>query len=186
MPFTFTPQALPEVLLVTYERFDDERGYFAETFRDDVFRAQGLGPFVQDNVSRSTQRVLRGLHFQREPRALDKLVRCARGRIFDVAVDIRRGSPTFRRFVALELDERENRMLYVPKGFAHGFCVLSESAEVVYKMTGSFSPAHDAGIAWDDPELGIPWPVKNPILSARDRASPTLGDATETFVYRPG
>jgi dTDP-4-dehydrorhamnose 3,5-epimerase len=183
MKLTFTPQAIPEVMVVEHERIGDSRGFFAETWREDQFQERGLPRFVQDNLSRSAKGVLRGLHFQKRPDAIGKLVRCSRGRIFDVAVDIRRGSPTFARYVTVELDEDSGRMLWVPEGFAHGFCVLSESADVQYKVTGTFSPACDCGIRWNDPQIGVPWPIQPPTLSARDQKSPLLAESQDLFTY---
>jgi dTDP-4-dehydrorhamnose 3,5-epimerase len=184
MKLSFTPQAIPEVLVVEHERIGDARGFFAETWREDQFAAHGLQPFVQDNLSRSAKGVLRGLHFQKEPAAIGKLVRCSRGRIFDVAVDLRRGSPTFAAYVTVELDETSGRMLWVPYGFAHGFCVLSDTADVQYKVTGYFSAAHDSGIRWDDPQVHVPWPVREPVLSARDQQAPLLAESQDLFTYR--
>ena len=181
MKFSFTPQAIPEVLVVEHERVGDARGSFAEIFREDVLAGHGIGGFVQDNVSRSARGVIRGLHFQKEPAAIAKLVRCARGRIYDVAVDVRKSSPTFRKFVTVELDENESRMLYVPLGFAHGFCVLSDIAEIHYKVTGYFSAPHDCGIRWNDPQVDVPWPVSDPILSARDQRAPFLAESQDLF-----
>jgi len=181
MNFTFTPCRIPEVLLVEHERVGDNRGFFAETFREAPFREHGLGPFVQENLSRSASGVLRGLHFQKAPAAIAKLVRCTRGRIFDVAVDLRRSSPTFREVVAVELCESDNHMLFVPVGFAHGFSVLSDVAEISYKTTGYYSAEHDCGIRWNDPELNVPWPVSEPSLSSRDRQLPLLREAMATI-----
>lgn len=148
-----------------------------ETYNSAVFRDAGLPEtFVQDNHSRSVRGVLRGLHFQ-EPNPQGKLVRAVRGAIFDVAVDIRRSSPGYGRWVGVELTEDNRRMLWVPEGFAHGFCVVSDSADVVYKCTRLYEPANDRNIAWNDPQIGIEWPVGNPSLSAKDAAAPRLSDA---------
>jgi dTDP-4-dehydrorhamnose 3,5-epimerase len=167
---------LDGVVLVEPEVHGDERGFLVETFRDDRWRELGVGlDFVQENHSRSHQGILRGLHFQTSP-GQAKLVRCLRGRIWDVAVDLRRDSPTYRRWEAFELDDELHRQLLVPVGFAHGFCVLSELADVAYKLSSYYDPDTEAGIAWDDPEVGVEWPVSEPSLSERDRDAPRLSD----------
>ena len=154
--------------------FVDDRGFFVETYRRADLVAHGITvEFVQDNHSRSARGTVRGLHYQLSP-GQPKLIRVARGSIFDVVVDIRRDSPTFGQHETFELDDRLHRQLYVPVGFAHGFCTLSEVADVVYKVGSYYDPAAESGIAWDDPELGIAWPVDDPILSLRDRANPRL------------
>jgi dTDP-4-dehydrorhamnose 3,5-epimerase len=168
------PTDIPEVLLVHPDVHADGRGFFLETYHADKYRAHGInGPFVQDNHSRSAIGTLRGLHLQIE-RPQGKLVRVIEGEIYDVAVDVRRGSPTFGRFVAVALTAENFRQCYVPPGFAHGFCVVSPTAQVEYKCTDLYDPACEIGIAWDDPALAIPWPVKEPVLSARDAQHPTL------------
>jgi dTDP-4-dehydrorhamnose 3,5-epimerase len=177
MQFEIERLALPEVLGITHGRVEDSRGFFAETFREEDFLAAGLPRFVQDNHARSARHVLRGLHYQIRPAAMGKLVRCLRGRIFDVAVDIRRGSPTCGQWVGLELAEEDRRMVYIPEGFAHGYCALTEDCEVFYKTTGYYSPAHDRGIRWDDPALKIQWPVAGPVLSQKDASAPLFKDA---------
>lgn len=170
---------LPGLLLVEPRAIDDERGAFCETFRADLFEA-AAGPvrFVQDNQSRSLRKgTLRGLHYQKPPRGQGKLVRALRGAILDVAVDARRDSPTFGRHVALELSEANRRQLFVPDGFLHGFCTLVDDVEVAYKVTDYYSPAHDAGVRWNDPDLGIAWPVDEPILSPKDARAPWFREA---------
>lgn len=169
------PTRLDGLALVEPDVHGDERGFLVETFRDPVWRELGVDApaFVQDNHSRSRGGTLRGLHFQTRP-GQAKLVRCARGRIFDVAVDLRRGSPSFGEWEGVELDDVAHRQLYVPVGFAHGFVVLSEQADVAYKLSSPFDPATEAGIAWDDPELGVRWPVDEPLVSERDRSAPRL------------
>ncbi len=148
-----------------------------ETWHAARFRAAGIeGPFVQDNQSRSARGVLRGLHYQ-EPNPQGKLVRCSRGALFDVAVDIRVGSPNFGRWYGEELSEENNRMLWIPAGFAHGFCALSEIADLSYKCTAFYDASADRAIAWNDPEIGIEWPITTPTLSAKDTAAPRLKDA---------
>jgi len=165
---------LPGVVVIEPEVHKDERGFFLETFHGERYRRHGLPEvFVQDNHSRSVRGTLRGLHAQlRRPQG--KLVRVVAGEVWDVAVDIRVGSPTFRRWVAVVLSAGNFRELYVPPGFAHGFCVLSEVAEVEYKCTDYYDPEGELRLAWNDPELAIPWPVRDPILSAKDRAARTL------------
>jgi dTDP-4-dehydrorhamnose 3,5-epimerase len=165
---------LPGVVVIEPEVHKDERGFFLETFHGERYRRHGLPEvFVQDNHSRSVRGTLRGLHAQlRRPQG--KLVRVVAGEVWDVAVDIRVGSPTFRKWVAVVLSAGNFRELYVPPGFAHGFCVLSEVAEVEYKCTDYYDPESELRLAWNDPELAIPWPVRDPILSAKDRAARTL------------
>jgi dTDP-4-dehydrorhamnose 3,5-epimerase len=177
----FLPTELPEIRIVELDVFRDERGFFAETHRVDRFAAAGIeATFVQDNHSGSVRGVLRGLHAQdRLPQG--KLVRVLRGEIFDVAVDIRRGSPTFGRWVGVTLSADNKRQLWVPPGFAHGFSVTSATADVVYKVTAYYSPEHDRGIRWNDPAIGIDWPLDvPPLLSGKDEKAPLLRDA-ETF-----
>ena len=159
----------------------DARGFFVETFMRDEYRDAGIDvEFVQDNHSRSGAGTLRGLHFQRRP-GQAKLVRCARGAIWDVVVDIRPGSPTLGQFEAFELDDVTHRQLFVPVGFAHGFCVMSEVADVTYKVSSPYDPTEEFGIAWDDPQIAIPWPTDAPLLSERDRNNPTLGTVVAGF-----
>ena len=174
MPFRFVPQEIPEVLLVEADTYNDARGFFLETYRERDFSAAGLPRFVQDNHSRSTRGVLRGLHWQVAPAAMAKLVRCVRGRIFDVAVDVRPDASTFGAFVTAVLDGETGRMLYVPEGFAHGFCVLSDVADVVYRQSAYYSKEHERTLRYDDPSIGIPWPVDDPILSEKDAEAPAL------------
>ncbi len=168
---------LPGVLLLEPRVFRDDRGFFLESFNAARFAEHGLPTeFVQDNHSRSARGVLRGLHYQRrQPQG--KLVSVVRGEIWDVAVDIRDGSPTFGRSFAMTLDEDSRQLLWIPPGFAHGFCVLSDGADVLYKCTTLYDAADDRGIRWDDPALGIEWPIADPILSAKDRALPSLAEA---------
>ncbi len=184
MPFTFHRLKIPDVILIEPPIFKDERGLFMETYRFSEFASFGIKEqFVQDNHSKSGHPVLRGLHYQKNPRAQGKLVRVVRGEIFDVAVDIRKGSPTYGRWVGATLSAENTRMLYVPIGFAHGLCVLSEVAEVLYKVTEEYSPREEGGIAWNDPEIGIRWPVTNPVLSSQDADNPFLKDSDINFVY---
>jgi len=170
----FTPLALDGVVLVEPAVHRDGRGFFLETYHLEKYRAGGIAtPFVQDNHSCSVGRTLRGLHAQlRNPQG--KLVRVVEGLIFDVAVDIRRGSPTWGRWLGVELGSENFRQLYVPPGYAHGFYVLSEQAQVEYKCTALYDPGDEITLAWNDPDIGIDWPVSDPILSDRDRCAPTL------------
>lgn len=178
-------QAIPAVLLIEPKRFGDERGFFSEVWKRSALAAHGLDvDFVQDNHSLSRDvGVLRGLHFQRPPTAQGKLIRVVRGRILDVAVDIREGSPTYRQHVAVELSAANWQQLWVPRGFAHGFLTLEPDTEVVYKVDAPYDPATDGGIAWDDPDLGIRWPLPpgGPILSDKDRRAPRLAEAAPIF-----
>jgi dTDP-4-dehydrorhamnose 3,5-epimerase len=178
-----TPTSLPEVLLLEPRLHGDGRGFFYESFQALRYAEAGIpGPFVQDNHSRSSRGTLRGLHFQ-EPKSQGKLVQVLRGTVYDVAVDVRRGSPRFGEWVAVELSDVNPRQLWIPQGFAHGFCVLSESADFFYKCTAYYAPDAERAIAWNDPGLAIPWPVPEPLLSAKDRAAPRLQDAPVLPAY---
>lgn len=186
MPFEFIKMDVPGLVVVDPRVMGDERGSFLEVYKHSEFARNGIAEhFVQDNYSRSARTVLRGLHYQLDPKAQGKLVRCVKGRIFDVAVDIRLGSPTYARWTGIELSEANNLMLYLPAGFAHGFLALSDGVEVLYKCTEEYSPAHDRGIIWNDPEIGIDWPIREPLLSEKDRRHPLLRDAENTFRFRP-
>jgi dTDP-4-dehydrorhamnose 3,5-epimerase len=177
MKFRFQPLEIPDVILVSHEIFRDQRGFFLESFREEPFLEQGIPRFVQDNHARSTGNVLRGLHYQIRPAAIGKLVRCLRGRIFDVAVDIRKGSPTYAKWVGVELTDENCRMVYIPEGFAHAYCALTDECEVFYKTTGYYSPLHDRGFRWNDPDVAIEWPISDPVLSPKDADAPLLKDA---------
>ena len=169
--------SLPGVVIIEPKVFGDDRGFFLETYQLARYAAAGITePFVQDNLSRSARGTLRGLHFQ-EPNPQGKLVQALRGTVYDVAVDIRRGSPTFGRWFGAELSEQNRRQMWIPAGFAHGFCVVSESADFAYKCTANYAPEAGRAIAWDDPDLGIDWPITEPLLSAQDRNAPRLRDA---------
>lgn len=184
MPFEFKPTRIPAVILVEPRAFEDGRGFFMETYKASEFTTAGISrPFVQDNYSRSGPGVLRGLHYQKAPAAQAKLVSAVRGAVFDVAVDIRTGSPTYGEWVGAELSESNRRMLYVPRGFAHGFCVLGDGADVHYKVDSEYSPEHDRGIAWDDPDIGIDWPVSEPALSEKDSRHPSISSADSGLRY---
>lgn len=171
-----TETTLPGVLVLEPRVFADDRGWFCETYHSERFRDHGITPsFVQDNHSSSKRGVVRGLHFQ-EPNPQGKLVRCIRGSVFDVAVDIRVGSPTFGKWFGLDLTEENHLMLWIPEGFAHGFCATSDTADIVYKCTSLWEQAHDRSLLWNDPDIGIRWPVTSAeaILSAKDAAAPHL------------
>jgi dTDP-4-dehydrorhamnose 3,5-epimerase len=186
MPFAFKRLDIPAVVLIEPKVFEDERGFFMETYKMPDFVAAGINvDFVQENHSRSSKGVLRGLHYQNPPFAQGKLVRAVRGEIFDVAVDIRRGSPTWGKWVGVVLSEENKNILYVPAGLAHGFCVLSRIAEVLYKTTNVYSAESEAGIIWNDEDLNIDWPVKEPILSEKDGRLPSLKNADIRFCYNP-
>jgi len=187
MPFTFIPLAIPDVLLIEPRVFGDERGFFLETYKYSDFAAVGVPRhFVQVNHSRSARNVLRGLHYQKAPAAQGKLVLVMNGAIFDVAVDIRKGAPTYGQWVGATLSADNHHLLYIPPGFAHGFCILSESADVLYQITVEYSPEHDRGILWNDPDIGVEWPITNPQLSAKDTQQPRLHAADNNFVYPAG
>jgi dTDP-4-dehydrorhamnose 3,5-epimerase len=178
---------IPGLAVIQPSIHGDERGFFSETYRHNWHAELGIPPqkqFVQDNHSRSRRGVVRGMHFH-IGEGVAKLVRCARGRILDVAVDLRRGSPTYGQWEAVELDEESMRTLYVPVGFAHGFCVLSESADVLYKQTAYYDPALERGIAWNDPDVAIQWPLpaEELIVSERDAAAPRLREIEEELPF---
>ncbi len=174
---------LEDLVLLEPEAHGDERGFLLESYRAEVWAELGVeAEFVQDNHSRSGEGILRGIHFQLAP-GQAKLVRCARGRIWDVAVDLRRDSPSFGRWEAHELDDQRHHQFYVPAGFGHGFCVLSEVADVHYKLSTYYDPETERGIAWDDPEVGIEWPVADPQLSERDRNAPRLAELAEELGF---
>jgi dTDP-4-dehydrorhamnose 3,5-epimerase len=176
----FEPTAIPDVVLIRPKVFGDPRGYFFESWEERKFAAAGLDlKFVQDNHSRSARHILRGLHYQIQ-QAQGKLVRVVTGAVFDVAVDIRRSSPTFGRWVGVTLTEENHHMLWVPPGFAHGFVVLSESADFLYRCTDFWAPPHERAIAWNDPDLGIKWPLPEgaqPLLSTKDAVAGSFRDA---------
>lgn len=180
------PCRLPGAVVIEPRAFRDERGFFVETYRSQWHAEAGIPEgecFVQDNHSRSTRGVVRGMHFHIGD-GVAKLVRCARGRIVDVIVDLRRGSPTYAQWEAVELDEENLRELYVPVGLAHGFCVLSDVADVLYKQTAYYDPAVERGIAWDDPQIAIQWPAGiEPVVSARDAAAPMLRELADELPF---
>ncbi|MHC4925170.1 MAG: dTDP-4-dehydrorhamnose 3,5-epimerase [Planctomycetota bacterium] len=180
-----TETGLEGLLVVEGRIFRDDRGFFTETWHRREFEELGIqAEFVQDNHSRSTRGVLRGIHYQAGEAPMGKLVRCTRGEIFDVAVDLRAGSPTFGRWFGARLDEVRMRQLWIPAGFGHGFVTLSEEAEVQYKCTAYYSPEDEGGVRWDDPDIGVEWPIGEPILSERDRQAPSLSAYAERPAFR--
>ncbi|GET33754.1 dTDP-4-dehydrorhamnose 3,5-epimerase [Prolixibacter bellariivorans] len=183
---TFTKTSIPGVFIIEPKVFGDARGYFFESFSQKEFE-QHIGNinFVQDNESRSTRGVLRGLHFQRPPFAQAKLVRCIEGEVLDVAVDLRLGSPTYKQYVAVKLTGENKHQLFIPRGFAHGFVVLSETATFAYKVDNVYAPDHDGGIAWNDPEINVDWQIDEAEvkLSAKDEALKPLNETDNPFKY---
>lgn len=178
MTFEFEKQKIEDVILVKPQIFGDNRGFFTETYKKSNFIKNGITvDFVQDNHSKSSKHVLRGLHYQAKPYAQAKLVRCVKGKIFDVAVDLRKNSKTFKSYVKVELSEDNKHMLFIPDGFAHGFVVLSDEAELLYKTSQEYSSSHDRGVFWADKELNINWEIDfEPILSEKDKKQPKLKD----------
>ena len=187
MPFKFTRTAIPEVILIAPQVLPDQRGFFMETYKRSEFAAQGIREiFVQSNHSKSSRGILRGLHYQKNPKAQAKLIRAVSGQIYDVVVDLRQGGPTYGKWIAAMLSAESKTMLYAPAGFAHGFCVTSEDAEILYMTSEEYAPDHEAGVLWNDADLGINWPVPEPQLSIRDKAWPPLKLADNNFYYGEG
>ena len=185
MPFTFKRLSIPDVILVEPQSFSDDRGFFFESFKESDFFANGIDKkFVQDNFSHSVNGVIRGLHFQKAPKAQAKLMTVLKGKIFDVAVDIRKNSPTYGKWVSEILSGDTHNLLYVPEGFAHGFCVISDEADVLYKVSNEYSQEHERSIIWNDPKLDIQWPIKKPIISNKDNKLSLLENLDNDFVYR--
>ena len=179
MGFRRLETKLPDVALIEPDVHGDERGFLVETFREDALAELGIEVrFVQDNHSRSEGPVLRGIHMQR---GQAKLVRCPRGRIWDLAVDLRPDSPTYKQWEGHELDGERHRQLFVPDGFGHGFCLLSDEADVLYRLSSYYDPDLEHGVAWDDPELAIEWPITDPVLSERDRTAPRLAEVADSL-----
>jgi len=177
MPFIFEKTFIDDLIIIAPKVFSDNRGFFYENFKQSDFEKAGIKEkFVQDNHSLSAKGTIRGLHFQKKPFSQGKLVRCTRGRVWDVAVDLRKDSPFFGKYFSIELSEANKQMLYVPPGFAHGFLALSDNAEFLYKCTEEYSPEADGGIRWDDPEIGIKWPIDKTevIISEKDALLPLL------------
>jgi len=175
MSFTFKALSIPDIILVEPDVFPDNRGSFFEIFRESEFYIAHLPVrFPQDNFSFSEKNVIRGLHYQKHPKTQGKIVSVLKGRVWDVAVDIRRNSSTYLRWISIELNDENRSMLYIPPGFAHGFLALSDDVHLLYKCTNEYDSKLDAGIRWDDPDIGIAWPVKNPILSEKDANLPYI------------
>ena len=184
MAFKFQRLEIPDVILIEAQAFEDGRGLFVETYKRSIFSTNGIDDtFVQDNYSHSLRGVLRGLHYQKHPKAQAKLVTVLKGEIFDVAVDIRRGSSTYGRWVGETLTAKDCRLIYMPVGFAHGFCVLSEQADVLYKVTAEYAPELDRGVIWNDPDIGIRWPIDAPTVSLKDAQLPSLKSSGSDFLY---
>lgn len=184
MSFVFTKMSIPDVISITPKVFDDDRGYFFENFHNSIFTQNNIDQYiVQENFSFSKQHVLRGLHFQKPPKSQAKLVSVLSGEIFDVAVDLRKNSTTFGKWVSEILSSQNHKSLFVPEGFAHGFCVLSETASVLYKINREYSPEYESGIIWNDPDLNISWPISNPLLSQKDQNLPLLEDQKNIFDF---
>jgi dTDP-4-dehydrorhamnose 3,5-epimerase len=182
MAFTFQPLDIRDVVLVRPQRHLDDRGFFKEVYREADFAAGGIDAhFVQDNLTRSVRGALRGLHYQLPPRAQGKLIGVVRGAIFDVAVDLRVGGPTYGKWVARTLDVDAGELLWIPPGFAHGYCTLSETADVFYKVTEPYAADLNRGLRWNDPALGIQWPIDDPLLSDVDQHQPTLERCENPF-----
>lgn len=183
MAFQFQQLAIPEIVLITTQQWKDPRGFFMETYKASAFTESTIPTvFVQDNCAYSTHGVLRGLHYQQEPNAQGKLVMALRGEIFDVAVDIRQGSNTYGKWVGQTLSERNCALLYIPPGFAHGYCVLSQEAFITYKVTEEYAPQAERGILWNDPDIDIEWPLPEPLVSEKDAGLPHLKNADNNFV----
>ena len=184
MSFTFKRLSIPDVILVEPRSFSDDRGFFFESFKESDFLSNGIDKkFVQDNFSHSVNGVIRGLHFQKAPKAQAKLVTVLKGKIFDVAVDIRKNSPTYGKWVSEILSSDIHNLLYIPEGFAHGFCVISDEADVLYKVSNEYSQEHERSLIWNDPKLNIQWPVKKPIISNKDNKLSLLENLDNDFVY---
>jgi dTDP-4-dehydrorhamnose 3,5-epimerase len=184
VPFNFKRLSIPDVILIEAKSFPDDRGFFMESFKESEFIKNGIKVrFVQDNYSHSSKGTLRGLHYQKDPKAQAKLVTAIKGEIFDVAVDLRKNSPTYGQWVGETLSEQNHKLLYIPERFAHGFCVLSEEADVIYKVNNEYSPSDDRGILWNDAEINVKWPIQNPILSEKDQKQPLLKNADNDFVF---
>lgn len=185
MPFEFKKLAIEDVILVTPKVFGDSRGFFMESYQKSTFFENGIKvEFNQDNHSKSSKGVLRGLHYQTKPKAQAKLVRCSKGKILDIAVDIRKDSKTFGKWVGEILSEENKNMLFIPEGFAHGFVVLSDEAELLYKASGEYSPENDRGVRWNDPDINIDWNINfEPLLSEKDNKQPYLKETKKEDLF---
>lgn len=184
MAFHFKKLKIPGLIYVETDVFGDDRGFFVEIFKASIFKTNGIvKPIVQVNHSKSSKGVLRGLHYQKPPRAQGKLISVVAGEIFDVTVDIRKGSPTYAHWFGINLEAKNKNMLYVPEGLAHGFYTMSKVAEVIYHCTDEYSKEHERGIIWNDPAVAIAWPVNNPLVSEKDKKFPLLKDVDNNFRY---
>jgi len=183
MSFIFKKLSIPEVILVEPQIYSDNRGYFFESFKEIEFISNGMTKFIQDNFSHSTHQVIRGLHYQKNPKSQAKLVTVLNGEIFDVAVDIRKNSPTYGKWVAEILSRNNHKSLFIPEGFAHGFCVLTKDADVLYKISKEYSIKDELGIIWNDPTINITWPIEKPIISKKDKKLPLLENSENNFTY---
>lgn len=183
MSFVFKKLSIPEVILVEPKLYSDNRGFFFESFKEEDFFSIGITKMIQDNFSHSIYGVVRGLHYQKNPKAQAKLVTVFNGKIFDVAVDIRKNSPTYGKWVSEILSCENHKSLYIPEGFAHGFCVLSKEADVLYKVSNEYSLENEGGIIWNDPTINIPWSVEKPIISEKDSQLPLLENSENDFTY---
>jgi len=179
----FKKLSIPEVILIEPKIFSDKRGFFFENFKEEDFILNGITKLIQDNISHSTLGVIRGLHYQKNPKAQAKLVTAITGKIFDVAVDIRKNSPTYGKWVGEILSNENHRSLYIPEGFAHGFSVLSKEADVFYKVSNEYSQENEGGIKWDDPTINISWAIEQPIISEKDNLLPLLKKIDNNFSY---
>ena len=179
----FKKLSIPEVILIEPKIFSDKRGFFFENFKEEDFILNGITKLIQDNISHSTLGVIRGLHYQKNPKAQAKLVTAITGKIFDVAVDIRKNSPTYGKWVGEILSNENHRSLYIPEGFAHGFSVLSKEADVFYKVSNEYSQENEEGIKWNDPTINISWAIEQPIISEKDNLLPLLKKIDNNFSY---
>ncbi|AJW71804.1 dTDP-4-dehydrorhamnose 3,5-epimerase [Nitrosopumilus adriaticus] len=182
MVFTFKRLEIKDLILIEPTLYSDNRGFFYENFKESDFIQYGISDkFVQENFSHSVKNVIRGLHFQKKPKSQAKLVSVVKGKIFDVGVDIRKNSSTYGKWVGEILSEKNHRSLYIPEGFAHGFCVLSDEADVSYKVNNEFSPENDRGVIWNDSKINVMWPIEKPIISKKDSQLPTLDESDNNF-----
>ena len=182
MAFDFKKLSVPDVILIEPKVYSDDRGYFFEEFKKSEFLLNGISDnFIQENISHSKRDVIRGMHFQKNPKAQSKLVSVINGEIFDVALDIRKNSPTFGKWVGEILSNKNHRSIFIPEGFAHGFCVISEEADVIYKVNNEYSPNDERGIIWNDPSINISWPTQRPIISKKDEELPLFEKSYENF-----
>lgn len=185
MPFEFKKTNIPDLIIIEPKVFKDNRGFYLETYKKSEFQKNRIKEeFLQDNFSFSTKKVLRGMHFQKDPHSQGKLIWVAKGEVFDVAVDLRKNSPTFKKWFGIVLSEENKKMFYIPAGFAHGFCVLSEEAQFSYKVTKEYAPESESGFIWDDKDIKIKWPVNNPVVSEKDLKLPEFKDLKIEFSYK--